>query len=370
MPRKKTHEEYVDDLARLKPEFECLGTYQGNKIKILHRHKVCGYKWEIKPNVLLTSGECGCPLCSGKVRKDTEYFKREVYDLVGDEYEVLGEYVNTHTKIKLKHNLCGNEFEMTPHNFISGQRCPQCQHGSKRKTTEEFKQELFEKVGDEYTLEDEYVTNKTKVNFRHKICGKLWYQTPDEVLHGYRCIHCYGNEKWTHDQFENKIKELYGNEFTVVGEYVNNHTKIKMKHNKCDFEWYVLPKDIIHKHSGCPKCNMSKGERRIAKFLDDNNINYTPQMKYDDLKGKCNQRFSYDFYLHDYNILIEYQGQQHEYPVDRFSGEEKFARQQEIDAIKNMYSISHNIELMEIWYYDFDNIEEILTSRLSLKQSA
>ena len=34
--------------------------------------------------------------------KDTEYFKREVYDLVGDEYEVLGEYVNTHTKIKLK----------------------------------------------------------------------------------------------------------------------------------------------------------------------------------------------------------------------------------------------------------------------------
>lgn len=122
--------------------------------------------------------------------------------------------------------------------------------------------------------------------------------------------------------------------------------------------------------SGCPKCNMSKGERRIEKFLDDNNIKYTPQMKYDDLKGKCNQRFSYDFYLHDYNILIEYQGQQHEYPVDRFGGEEKFARQQEIDAIKNMYSISHNIELMEIWYYDFDNIEEILTSRLSLKQSA
>ena len=151
---------------------------------------------------------------------------------------------------------------------------------------------------------------------------------------------------------------------------MNNHTKIKMKHNKCDFEWDVLPKDIIHKHSGCPKCNMSKGERRIAKFLDDNNIKYTPQMKYDDLKGKCNQRFSYDFYLHDYNILIEYQGQQHEYPVDRFGGEEKFARQQEIDAIKNMYSISHNIELMEIWYYDFDNIEEILTSRLALKQSA
>lgn len=146
MPKKKTHEEYIADLARLKPEFECLDIYQGNKIKILHRHKVCGYKWEIKPNVLLTSGECGCPLCSGKVRKDTEYFKCEVYDLVGEEYDVLGEYVNTHTKIKLKHNLCGNEFEMTPHNFISGQRCPKCQHGSKRKLQKNLNKNYLKKL--------------------------------------------------------------------------------------------------------------------------------------------------------------------------------------------------------------------------------
>ncbi len=36
MPKKKTHEEYIADLARLKPEFECLDIYQGNiKLVIL-----------------------------------------------------------------------------------------------------------------------------------------------------------------------------------------------------------------------------------------------------------------------------------------------------------------------------------------------
>ncbi len=45
--------------------------------------------------------------------------------MVGNEYEVLGEYVNTHTKILFRHNKCGNEFLMSPKSFIhDSQRCP------------------------------------------------------------------------------------------------------------------------------------------------------------------------------------------------------------------------------------------------------
>ena len=39
------------------------------------------------------------------------------------------------------------------------------------------------------------------------------------------------------------------------------------------------------------------------------------------------------------------------------------------DSIKREYAKKHNIELLEIPYWDFDNIEQILESRL-LKQSA
>lgn len=45
-------------------------------------------------------------------------------------------------------------------------------------------------------------------------------------------------------------------------------------------------------------------------------------------------------------------------------------KQQEHDRRKREYAKSHNIELLEIWYWDFDNIEEILDKRLYLQQTA
>lgn len=45
-----------------------------------------------------------CPYCFGHITKTTELFKKEVYDLVADEYLVLGEYKRNHEKILMKHN--------------------------------------------------------------------------------------------------------------------------------------------------------------------------------------------------------------------------------------------------------------------------
>lgn len=362
MARKKTHEEYKQDLAEKYPEFECLGEYQGNKVKILHRHKICGYEWEVKPNVLLTNTH-GCPFCSGKVRKDITYFRNEVKKLDND-YDVVGEYVNTHTKTIFIHKTCGNKFKMSPRSFLSGQRCPKCQHRSYVKTTEEFKKELYEFVGDEYELIDEYVNNRTKIKYIHRTCGKVWKQTPSEVLNGYRCNHCFGNKKLTQKEFENRVFEQRGNEYTVIGKYVNFNSKVKMKHNKCGMVWDIKPNYFLGKESGCPKCNQSKGEFRIEKYLIENNIAFVPQKTYPDLVGIRNLPLSYDFYLPKFNLLIEFQGQQHEYAVDWFGGKEKFERQKKIDRLKKDYAKLHNIELLEIWYYDYDNIEEVLESRL------
>lgn len=45
---------------------------------------------------------------------------------------------------------------------------------------------------------------------------------------------------------------------------------------------------------------------------------------------------------------------------------EKFERQLEHDRRKKQYAIDHNINFLEIWYYDVDNIEEILIKQLNL----
>ena len=61
----------------------------------------------------------------GKVGKKltTEEFKEIVYDLVGDEYSVIGEYIKSRQKIAIKHNVCGKILEITPSSFRAGHRC-------------------------------------------------------------------------------------------------------------------------------------------------------------------------------------------------------------------------------------------------------
>ena len=82
--------------------------------------------------------------------------------------------------------------------------------------------------------------------------------------------------------------------------------------------------------------------------------------------GVNNNLLSYDFYLPDYNMLVECQGIQHEQPVNFFGGEEQFKVQQEHDRRKRQYAKDHSINLLEIAYWDFDNIEEILSRELGL----
>ena len=137
----------------------------------------------------------------------------------------------------------------------------------------------------------------------------------------------------------------------------------------------------------CPECQYSKGEEAISnyfinkefikisqeefeKLIDENKYNvnyYIPQKEFDGLIGINNGLLSYDFYLPKYNLLIEYQGEQHEHYCKGFHKSKKdFEKQQEHDRRKREYCLNNNINLLEIWYYDFDNIEEILERELKI----
>lgn len=79
-----------------------------------------------------------------------------------------------------------------------------------------------------------------------------------------------------------------------------------------------------------------------------------------------NGLLSYDFYLPQYNLLIEYQGEQHENFKEGWITEEDFIIQKEHDRRKKKYTKDNNIELLEIWYYDYENIEKILDNNVKI----
>lgn len=354
---KKTDAQFKKEIYNLVgDEYTFLDSYVNNKTKMRVKHNKCGYVYKITPNQFLKGYRC--TLCSG-FRKSNDQFKQEVYELVGDEYTFLDPYVNYHTKIRVKHNKCGNVYEVRPTDFIGGSRCSYC-FGTHKKTDAEFKQEVYNLVGNEYVFLDRYVNALTKLRVKHTKCGTVYEVLPSNFFSGHRCPKCFGTHKRTNTQFAQKVYSLVGDEYTFLDSYVNTDTKIKVKHNKCGHIYGVRPTDFFSHNSRCPYCNSSKGETIISKILDTLNINYEPQKTFSDLKDTT--YLSYDFYVPSQAILIEYQGQQHYEPVDCFGGESRFAIQQKHDKIKLKYAETHNYNLIAVPYTEdtFSKIKKYL----------
>jgi len=109
----------------------------------------------------------------------------------------------------------------------------------------------------------------------------------------------------------------------------------------------------------CPECNNSRGEKKIEAYLNSNGLNFVPEKKFEGLYGLGNGFLSYDFYLHQFNLLIEYQGEFHDGSGHSYT-ELNIVRQREHDRRKKQYAKDNGIILLEIWYYDFNNVDEIL----------
>ena len=94
-------------------------------------------------------------LC-GNEKKTTEQFKKEVFEQVGNEYTVRSKYLGSHKDITMYHLSCGKEYTVKPYNFINNRRrCPHCFRNI-RKTTQQFKEKVYELVGYEYKVLGEY----------------------------------------------------------------------------------------------------------------------------------------------------------------------------------------------------------------------
>lgn len=98
---------------------------------------------------------------------------------------------------------------------------------------------------------------------------------------------------------------------------------------------------------GCDKIK-SKGEEKIAEFLNQNNIKYLREYSFDDLRNKSGNLLRFDFAILDEKLnvimLVEYQGEQHY--IDRTSFGEY--QRNYSDKRKKDYCKLNDITLYEI----------------------
>lgn len=113
----------------------------------------------------------------------------------------------------------------------------------------------------------------------------------------------------------------------------------------------------------CKNCSKSKSnnEKMVEIWLKNNNIKYIEQYIYKDCYYK--KPLPFDFYLPQFNILIEVDGEMHFSDTERFCGMNKeqvkkaVILQQKRDEIKNKYCKNHNIQLIRINYKQINNGE-------------
>jgi len=114
------------------------------------------------------------------------------------------------------------------------------------------------------------------------------------------------------------------------------------------------------------KRQRSFGEYYIKQFLDYNQINYTKEKTFLDCVNGKNNKLRFDFFLNDYNVLIEFQGKHHYMPVNKHNRAKQVHKKTVLhDQIKRQYCRDKNIILIEIHYLDLNNIFDILMEELN-----
>lgn len=105
---------------------------------------------------------------------------------------------------------------------------------------------------------------------------------------------------------------------------------------------------------------MSKGENLIFKLLKDNNVNFSEEIAFKDLRWKDPLRFDFGIYKdktkQELLCLIEVDGEQHFKEIGPWGGRFGLLKRKEYDRKKNNYCIAHNIKLIRIPYWDFNKI--------------
>lgn len=266
--------------------------------------------------------------------------------IYGDVYDYSKtEYVNIDTKITVicpKHG----EFQIRPDHFFDGHGCPKCgsqRGGNKNRLSLETFIEKARKVhGDKYDYSKvEYIEAKKKVCI---ICQKHgeFLQTPDSHLSGAECPQCaHRSYKYTTDEFIEIARKVHGDKYDYSKvKYVNRNTPVCII---CPIhgEFWQKPREHF-RGFGCQVCGESRLENEIKLLLEENNIEYESQKRFDWLKNKY--PMSLDFYIPKYNIAIECQGEQHF--KDREFFHQDFEERVRMDLLKKELCNENGIEVL------------------------
>lgn len=275
--------------------------------------------------------------------------QNRIDEMQDNQYELLGKYINKETPVLIRCRICGLEWKCRPGILFQHRVGKNCRHHVN--LTPEMARTRMQNASDgNISMIGEYKGSKIPTKMKCKVCGHVWPTEPFVVYSmGFGCPKCSGKAKKSTDDFKSDVKKLVGNEYSVVGMYVNTHEPIAIRHNVCGTTFNMAPDNFLSQSQRCPYCKLSRGERAVEEYLKKYHFKYLSQYKFDDCRYILPLPFDFVLLGSENNIYcaIEFQGLQH-YSVG-FGGDEALLDLNKTrDKIKADYCKTHRIKLVVI----------------------
>ena len=373
--KRKTYEE-VKNIVESQGSVLLSDIYINNRepLKLICK---CGNPFEKNLDTMNRYKKYMCNTCSDKIARKN---KSIPYNTIKSNIEETGyilntkesEYINTENKIKVTCKK-GHSYEVTYNSFASGKRCRRCYNERTRKKLTISYEEIYDFINSIgyflHTSKDDYVDTKGKIEVS---CdkGHKYFTRANTLRSGKRCKKCTDKEKGIKNRipYEKMFKYVKQDNYKLL----TSKEEYNGSHSYCIFQCdrghnpYRSTMSEFLQGSRCPTCKESKGEKKIREKLNEFNINFFQQHKFKDCRFK--QVLSFDFYLPEHNLCIEYDGVQHFEIIDIFDGLDGFIKTKIRDTIKNEYCKNNGIDILRIPYFKFNEIENILLNKLKLSQ--
>ena len=338
----------------------------------------------IRPRTLLSKEKGkqphGCWECCGMKKpalNNSETFKEDVLAIYGDKYVFHWEdYKCKTSQIRVECKLHG-EHKISADAILHGSACIYC---NGRLYPKDWIKNAKAVHGDKYVYDESKPPRIKSDRIRYKCPIHGWQETRYDCHVDLKCgcpvCAGYPNKLSTEQRKANwvkRCKKKYNDRFDYSQfVYVNNDTKGLVTCKEHHYSYMIDPWMHLRGAGGCPFCTGSEGEVHIRTWLENHHVNFVPQYSIPNENLFCKRKhLMVDFYLPDYRMFIEMNGEQHYKNIAYFHQDSwTFEDQQIRDESLRQYSKRHNVRLLVIKYDEIKKIPKILSAALIKNASA
>jgi DNA-binding protein len=174
-----------------------LSDYINSTTKVKIKCNVCNYEWETLPHVLYRSG---CPQCNNQIKYTIELLQEKLPHL-----KIIDNiYKNNKTHITVQCENCNYIWKHRPDKLLQGAKCQNCNSGVKVTHNEYIDKFQF---NENLEILGEFINYKTPIKVKCLKCNHIWEMLPSNLNKKCGCPKCFNKISSYEDELYEEFKE-------------------------------------------------------------------------------------------------------------------------------------------------------------------